>query len=35
MIGMISAARQYELQMKLLETARDNEQKASSMIRDQ
>ncbi|MCS6944886.1 MAG: flagellar basal-body rod protein FlgF [Sutterellaceae bacterium] len=32
MVGMIAAARQFELQMKLLEAARDNEQKANTLI---
>jgi flagellar basal-body rod protein FlgF len=32
MIGMISAARQFELQLKLLDAARDNEQKANAVI---
>ncbi len=32
MIGMISAARQFEMQMKLLESAQQNEQRASSLI---
>ena len=32
MIGMISAARQFEMQMKLLSTAEQNEQKAGSML---
>lgn len=32
MIGMISAARQFELQLKLLDAARDNEQKANTVI---
>lgn len=32
MVGMISAARQFELQMKLLQTAQDNEQKASALL---
>ncbi len=32
MIGMISAARQFEMQMKLLSSAEQNEQKASSLI---
>ena len=32
MIGMISAARQFEMQMKLLSSADQNEQKASSLI---
>lgn len=32
MIGMIGAARQFEMQMKLLSTAEQNEQKASSLV---
>ncbi len=32
MIGMIAAARQFEMQMKLLSTAEQNEQKAGSML---
>ena len=32
MVGMIAAARQFELQMKMLASAEQNEQKASSMI---
>jgi len=32
MIGMISAARQYELQLKLLDNAQQNEQKANVLI---
>lgn len=32
MIGMIAAARQFELQMKLLSSAEQNEQKASALI---
>jgi flagellar basal-body rod protein FlgF len=32
MIGMISAARQFEMQMKLLDSAQQNEQKASGLI---
>ncbi len=32
MIGMISAARQFELQLKLLENAQQNEQKANTLI---
>ncbi len=32
MIGMIAAARQFEMQMKLLTTAEQNEQKAGSLI---
>jgi flagellar basal-body rod protein FlgF len=32
MIGMIAAARQFEMQMKLLATAEQNEQKAGSML---
>jgi flagellar basal-body rod protein FlgF len=32
MIGMIAAARQFELQLKLLENAQQNEQKANALI---
>lgn len=32
MIGMIAAARQFEMQMKMLSTAEQNEQKASSLV---
>jgi flagellar basal-body rod protein FlgF len=32
MIGMIAAARQFEMQMKLLSTAEQNEQKAAGLI---
>jgi len=32
MVGMIAASRQFELQMKMLSTAEQNEQKASSVI---
>jgi flagellar basal-body rod protein FlgF len=32
MIGMIAAARQFEMQMKLLSTAEQNEQKAASLV---
>jgi flagellar basal-body rod protein FlgF len=32
MIGMIAAARQFEMQMKLMQSAEQNEQKASSLI---
>ena len=32
MIGMIAAARQFEMQMKLLSSAEQNEQKASSLV---
>jgi flagellar basal-body rod protein FlgF len=32
MIGMIAAARQYEIQMKLLDSAQQNEQKANALI---
>ena len=32
MIGMIAAARQFEMQMKLLQSAEQNEQKASSLV---
>jgi flagellar basal-body rod protein FlgF len=32
MVGMIAAARQFELQMKLLENAQQNEQKANTLI---
>jgi len=32
MVGMIAASRQFELQMKMLGTAEQNEQKASSVI---
>jgi len=32
MIGMISAARQFEMQMKLLDSAQQNESKASSLL---
>jgi flagellar basal-body rod protein FlgF len=32
MIGMIAAARQFEMQMKLLSSAEQNEQKAGSLI---
>jgi flagellar basal-body rod protein FlgF len=32
MIGMIAAARQFELQLKLLDSAQQNEQKANSLI---
>ena len=32
MVGMIAASRQFEMQMKLLSTAEQNEQKASSVI---
>jgi flagellar basal-body rod protein FlgF len=32
MIGMIAAARQFEMQMKMLSTAESNEQKASSLV---
>lgn len=32
MIGMIAAARQFEIQMKLLQSAEQNEQKASTLI---
>jgi len=32
MIGMISAARQFELQMKLLDNAQQNEQKANTLL---
>ncbi|HTT10220.1 MAG TPA: flagellar basal-body rod protein FlgF [Burkholderiaceae bacterium] len=32
MIGMISAARQFEMQLKLLDSAQQNEQKAGSLI---
>jgi flagellar basal-body rod protein FlgF len=32
MVGMIAAARQFEMQMKLLSTAEQNEQKASSLV---
>jgi len=32
MIGMISAARQFELQLKLLENAQQNEQKANTLL---
>jgi len=33
MVGMISAARQFELQMKLLQSAEQNEQSAASLLR--
>jgi flagellar basal-body rod protein FlgF len=32
MVGMIAASRQFEMQMKMLSTAEQNEQKASSVI---
>jgi flagellar basal-body rod protein FlgF len=32
MVGMIAAARQYEMQMKMLSTAEQNEQKANSLM---
>jgi len=32
MVGMIAAARQFEMQMKLLSTAEQNEQKASTLV---
>jgi flagellar basal-body rod protein FlgF len=32
MVGMIAASRQFEMQMKMLSTAEQNEQKASSVV---
>jgi flagellar basal-body rod protein FlgF len=32
MVGMIAAARQYEMQLKMLSTAEQNEQKASTVL---
>ncbi|HEX4584443.1 MAG TPA: flagellar basal body rod C-terminal domain-containing protein, partial [Burkholderiaceae bacterium] len=32
MVGMIAASRQFELQMKMLSTAEQNEQKAGTVI---
>jgi len=32
MVGMIGAARQFELQMKMLNTAEQNEQKAGTVL---
>jgi flagellar basal body rod protein FlgF len=32
MIGMIAAARQFEMQLKLMQTAEQNEQKAGTLI---
>ena len=32
MVGMIGAARQFELQMKMLSTAEQNEQKAGTVL---
>jgi flagellar basal-body rod protein FlgF len=33
MIGMIAASRQFEMQMKLLQSAEQNEQSAASLLR--
>jgi flagellar basal-body rod protein FlgF len=32
MVGMIAAARQFEMQMKMLQTAESNEQRASKLL---